>query len=243
MNNQNLFTAVVIGKTARSDVTPFLEQILKRVGKDLVHITGINGFKGIFESAAIEPNRGSFPFTYPQSEKAYSTLKPAVALFDFSTPWRRVSRAAATTRPWPQFFFCHYPVTFAIIMQRKNLPLPLISYDDAVAEVGPIPMKIPIVECWHAGPIPFGAIDRVFVIRKHPQRVRTLSPRTKVLASPKLCEALWPHLPFPLTDEEEHRQWWLKLWENAGDNVIADMLERARQHDERRRLALDEQFC
>jgi hypothetical protein len=229
-------------RAAMGEMTPFLQRILKRVGKDLVHITGLNGFKGICESAAIEPNSGSFPFTNPQSEKAYSTLKPAVALFDFSTPWRRVSKAAARTRTWPQFFFCHYPITLALVVQRKALPLPLISYDQAVVEVGVLPMKIPIVECWHPGPIPFGAIDRVLVIRKHPQRVRTLSSRAKVLSSPKLCEALWPHLPFPITAEEEHIQWWLKMWENAGEKAIANMLERARQHKEHKRRPPDDQL-
>jgi len=231
-----------MGITAMGEITPFLQRILKRVGKDLVHITGLNGYKGICESAAIKPNTGSFPFTYPQSEKAYSTLKPAVALFDFSAPWRRVSKAAARTRPWPQFFFCHYPITLALVIQRKALPLPLISYDQALAEVGVIPMKIPIVECWHAGPLPFGAIDRVFVIRKHPQRVRTLSPRAKVLSSPKLCEALWPHLPFPLTAEEERMQMYRNICKDVDKNVIADVLERARQYDERKRLPPDDQL-
>ncbi len=215
-------------------ITPFLQRILKRVGKDLVHITGFNGYKGICESAAIKPNTGSFPFTYPQSEKAYSTLKPAVALFDFSAPWRKVPKAAAMTRPWPQFFFCHYPITLALVIRRKVLPLPLVSYDQALAEVGLIPMKIPIVECWHAGPIPFDAIDRVLVIRKHPQRVRTLSPRAKVLSSPKLCEALWPHLAYPLTAEEEHMHMCKKMWENVDEKVSADILERARQYRLRR---------
>jgi len=224
------------------EITSFLQRILKRVGKDLVHITGLNGYNCICESAAIKPNTGSFPFTYPQSAKAYSTLKPAVALFDFSAPWRRVSKAAARTRPWPQFFFCHYPITLALVIRRQDLPLPLISYDQALAEVGVIPMKIPIVECWHAGPIPFGAIDRVLVIRKHPQRVRTLSPRANVLSSPKLCEALWPHLPFPLTAEEEHKQMLLKMWENVDETVIADALDRARQHKERKRLPPDDQL-
>jgi hypothetical protein len=227
---------LIVQGTAMGEATPFLQRILKRVGKDLVHITGFNGYNGIRESAAIKPNTGSFPFTYRQSEKAYSTLKPAVALFDFSTPWRRVSKAAARTRPWPQFFFCHYPITLALVIRRKALPLPLISYDQAVAEVGVIPMKIPIVECWHAGPIPFGAIDRVLVIRKHPQRVRTLSPRAKVLSSPKLCEALWPHLAYPLTAEEEHMQILVNMFDNVDEKVIDEMLERARRYDERKRL-------
>jgi hypothetical protein len=240
--NEKPSTAIGMGITAMGEITPFLQRILKRVGKDLVHITGLNGYKGICDSAAIKPNTGSFLFTYPQSEKAYSTLKPAVALFDFSAPWRTVSKAAAKTRPWPQFFFCHYPITLALVIQRKGLPLPLISYDQALAEVGVIPMKIPKVECWHAGPIPFRAIDRVLAIRKHPQRVRTLSPRAKVLSSPKLCEALWPHLPFPLTGEEEHLQMWLKMWENVDENVIADVLERARQHEARKGLPPDEQL-
>jgi hypothetical protein len=224
------------------EITPFLQGILKRVAKDLVHITGVDGYNGICESAAIKPNTGSFPFTYPQSEKAYSTLKPAVALFDFSTPWRKVSKAAATTHPWPQFFFCHYPITLALVIRRKDLPLPLVSYDQAVAEVGVIPMKIPIVECWHAGPIPFGAIDRVVVIRKHPKRVRTLLPRARVLSSPSLCEALWPHLAYPLTADEEHMEMWRNMIENTDEAVIADILERARKYDERKRLPPDDQL-
>jgi hypothetical protein len=220
------------------EITPFLQGILKRLGKDLIHITGFDGYKGICDVAAIIPNTGSFPFTYPQSKNAYSTIKPAVALFDFSTPWRKVSKAAARSRPWPQFFFCHYPVTLALVIRRKALPLPLVSYDQAVAEVGLNPTKIPIVECWHAGPIPFGAIDRVLVIRKHPQRVRTLSPRAIVLASPKLCETLWPHLAYPLTAKEEHIQMVLTMFENIDKKVIDDMEERARQHLERRRQSM-----
>lgn len=224
------------------EITPFLQRILNRVGKDLVHITGVNGYKGICESAEIKPNSGSFPFTYPQSEKAYSTLKPAVALFDFFTPWHMVSKAEAMMRPWPKFFFCHYPITLALVIRRKALPLPLISYDQALAEVGDIPVKIPIVECWHAGPIPFGAIDRVFVIRKHPQRLRTLSPRAKVLSSPKLCEALWPHLPYPLSAQEEHMQMWAIMLENVDETMIADILERSRTHNECNRIPPDDQL-
>ena len=126
------------------------------------------------------------------------------------------------------------------MIRRAALPLPRIYYDQAVAEFGVNPMKIPIVECWHAGPIPFGAIDRVLVIRNHPQRVRTVSPRAKVLSSSKLWEALWPQLPYPLTAEEAHMQWWLKLWENVDEKVIADLVERGRQCDERKRLSPDD---
>jgi hypothetical protein len=217
---------------AMEELTPFLKGVLKRAGKNLVHVTGLDGYKGICDAAAIEPNRGLFPFTYPQSKSAYSTVKPAVALFDFSIPWRKVSKA----EHWPQFFFCHRRVTLALVIDRKSLPLPLTAYDQAVSEVGILPTKIPIVECWHAGPIPFGCIDRVLVIRKHPERVRTVSPRAKVLSSSNLRKALWPHLPPPLTEDEENTEAWLKMFENWEPSAIEDMLERARLYDESRRL-------
>jgi hypothetical protein len=220
------------------ELTPFLRRILKRVGKDLVHVTGFNGYASIRACNAIEPNTGSFPFTYPQSQNAYSTLKPAVALFDFTTPWRKVSRAAARTRPWPQFFFCHHPVTLALVIRREALPLPLVSYEQATAEVGILPMKIPIVECWHPGPIPFGAIDRVMIIRRCPQRVRTLPPGANELSCSNIYEMLWPRLPYPLTAEEEHTQMLVDHFASSPDDVIADILERGRQYDERKRLSL-----
>jgi hypothetical protein len=57
----------------------------------------------------------------------------------------------------------------------------LIKHHEGVSEVGDGAMKIPIVECWHAEPIPIASINRVLVIRNDPKWVRTLRHRCSSL--------------------------------------------------------------
>ncbi len=202
-----------------------LRFLIQRLRQSLVHVTGAAGLHGIRKSGAVVANDGTRPFTYGSSRQCYATVKVAVALFDFerATDEEMVS----TFDRYEQFFTLDRPATFVLHVDRQGLDL--IHYDEATAEVGGRPMKIPWVEAWVPRQIPISRVRKITVVRMDPFAFRTLranDPRID-LAADQIVAEVWPHLPAPRTREEVDapHQWSLPEESHA---AIREAYKRAR---------------
>jgi hypothetical protein len=170
-----------------------IKRLRQSLRHGLYHVTSPNGFRGIVETGAIFPNDGHFPHTYPQSIKSYATKRGAVALFDFES-----ASDQHFVEYWylcEDFFYHHAPLTYVLAIDRSQLPAMLITYEQALAELGFGTPKIAYLETWCPVPVPFGAITRVTIVRKLPIRYHTFRPEHPGLLNPEaLADALWPTL-------------------------------------------------
>ena len=132
-----------------------LDDLLRVLRRGVYHLTSVQGYRGIRRSGEIQPNEGSFPYTYPQSATSYARLQGYVSLFDFETP--TISQCLLTRPLWDGFFIKHKPATLLISLDRKKLAPKLIPNDVALQ----VPQHergtwLRHVEVWYPGPIPFG---------------------------------------------------------------------------------------
>ena len=121
------------------------------------HTTGVRALLDIRSAGAIEPNRGQFSFTFPQTANSYALAKGYVSLFDFATPTDE--QCISFYMKWAGFFSHHKPCTVAIEVAMDRLPGRFIRNDHAKSEVGFNRVWIPWVEAWHDGPIPLSAFN------------------------------------------------------------------------------------
>lgn len=138
------------------------DQLREMLSSTICHITSPEGWKGILATGAISPNDGRFADSFPQSANSYARKKPAVALFDFA----RAEPQHMADHWWKcePFLRRYSPATYALILDRAQLPSPLIDYDEATAEFGHRFVKIPYLEVWSVQPIPKEAVVDVIVI-------------------------------------------------------------------------------
>lgn len=134
------------------------------------HTTGLEGFEGIVESGAIEPNPGNRDFTFPQTENSYGYLKGYVSLFDFGSAIQ--DECIAEAQKWSTFFKRRKPVNIALGIRRELISDRLIENARALKETGYKTMWIPGVEAWHDGPIPCSAIESVLIVSHGASRWR-----------------------------------------------------------------------
>jgi hypothetical protein len=173
-----------------------LKRYLRRFRQSLVHVTGPEGFRGIRERGAILPNDGSFRSTFPQSMNSYSRKRGAVALFDFARPSPR--QFVEQFQNVACFFPCHHPATLILLLSREIVGPDLIDYSQAFDEVGPGVTKIPHFEIWHAGSIPFRAVESVILMRERPYLLKTFAPRdSRLLTIEDLMRLTWPTHEIP----------------------------------------------
>jgi len=140
-----------------------LSKIYPLLRGGLFHRTSIEGYRGIRRSGQISPNRGQFPFTYPQSQAYYCFSKRYVCLFDF----RSISdqKCISIQHIWGQFFFDQKPFTIVFRLNRDSLSEKLIP-STAVKQTDPdYKPRIAYIEAWYPEPIPFEAIDGFLVIK------------------------------------------------------------------------------
>ena len=130
--------------------------------KGVFHRTGIEGYKGIRQTGNILPNKGNFPFSYPQSEKYYGYSMGYICLFDFEAA--REEDYRGNYHLWADFFYDHKPKTVILKLNRQKLADKLIpnSARPKNGEVGYKP-AIAYVEVWYPVAIPVSAIDSYIV--------------------------------------------------------------------------------
>jgi hypothetical protein len=128
----------------------------------LFHRTSIEGYRGIRSSGQIFPNRGQFPFTYPQSKHYLAFSKGYVSLFDFGSI--RDQDCISIHHTWGQFFFDQKPITIILRLNRDSLSQ-LIPNNSAPKRSAPdYRSYIPYVEAWYPEAIPVEAIDSFIVV-------------------------------------------------------------------------------
>lgn len=127
------------------------------------------GYRGIRKSGYILPNKGLFPFRYPQTPNYFGYSKGYVSLFDFGPA--RDRDCIAIHHTWGQFFFDHKPITTALRLNRDVLSDKLIP-STAAPKLGDKDYKgrIPYVEAWYPEAIPFSVIDSFMVVRLGAER-------------------------------------------------------------------------
>lgn len=127
--------------------------------RGIFHTTTIEGYKGIRQSGNILPNKGDFPFRYPQSKTYYGYSMGYICLFDFESAREEDYRG---NHYWWADFFCDHrqPVTIVLKLNRQALAGKLIpnSARPKLDEVGYVP-AIAYVEVWYPEAIPVSAID------------------------------------------------------------------------------------
>lgn len=140
----------------------WIGELFPRLRGRLWHNTSLQALREIRSTGAIEPNRGQFPFTFPQTGNSYGFAKGYVSLFDFVTPTEE--ECIHFYMKWAGFFSHHKPYTVAIDIAAHRLPGRLVSNEAARLEVGFKKVWIPWVEAWHDGPIPISAFNGYLLI-------------------------------------------------------------------------------
>lgn len=132
-------------------------QIFPLLRGGLFHRTGIQGFRGIFNTGYILPNTGQFPTSYPQTREYYGFSRGYISVFDFhNIP---DAYCISNYNIWGVFFFDHEPVTIVFRLRRDMLTDKLIP-NDAAPKLDSLDYKshIAYVEAWYPEPIPIAAI-------------------------------------------------------------------------------------
>lgn len=129
----------------------------------IFHRTGIEGYRGIRQLGHILPNKGQFPYSYPQSKFYYGPSKGYVCLFDFESAAEKDCIAIHHT--WGHFFSDHQPATVALRLNRQILGSELLP-NSAAPKLGTEGYKsyIPYIEAWYPRPIPLAAVDGYILI-------------------------------------------------------------------------------
>jgi hypothetical protein len=158
------------------------DPLQQQLQQALCHVTSPDGFKGIRASGAILPNDGTRPLSCPQSQNSYATAKSAVALFDFE----RTDAQWMNDHWWKcvvPFLHRYLPATYVLLLDRAQLSVPLITYTEAMAEVGYTSVMIQHMEAWSPQPVPWSAITGVMVVVFR-EWVCTLDPSDPQLDDP-----------------------------------------------------------
>ena len=130
------------------------------------HTTGPGGLRGILSSGGIEPNRGAFNYSWPQSPNSYGGKRGYVSLFDFrDVPEEKYTECYYK---WTTFFYKHKPFTYALQIADHYLDERFISAKQVRASPAYGEFLIPHVEAWFDGSIPVSMISGVVVFSSVP---------------------------------------------------------------------------
>ncbi|MCD4791134.1 MAG: hypothetical protein K8R37_14155 [Bacteroidales bacterium] len=142
----------------KSTIYPLMTQLIKGV----LHRTSIDGYKGIRQTGNILPNKGNFPFSYPQSISYYGFSMGYICLFDFESA--RDDDYRGNHHIWADFFYDHKPITIILRLNRQKLSDKLIpnSVRPKPVETDYVP-AIAYVEAWYPEAISVSAIDSYIV--------------------------------------------------------------------------------
>lgn len=159
MDEQKQIEEYQLESFRQSSVYPLFP--LLRTG--IFHRTSIEGYKGIRRLGHILPNKGEFPYRYPQSKFYYGPSKDYVCLFDFESAAEKDCIAIHHT--WGHFFSDHRPATVALRLNRQALGSELIP-SSAAPKLGTEGYKsyIPYIEAWYPKPVPLAAVDGYILI-------------------------------------------------------------------------------
>lgn len=143
-------------------------RLMPLLRKGIFHRTSIDGYKGIRQTGCILPNKGDFPFSYPQSKVYYGYAMSYVCLFDFESA--REEDYRGNHHIWANFFYDHKPLTIILRLNRLMLANKLIpnSVRPKPGEAG-YKSAIAYVETWYPEAIPVSAIDGYIVTCLDPQ--------------------------------------------------------------------------
>jgi hypothetical protein len=135
-----------------------------KVKNKLCYRTGEQALKNIFDTGAILPNDGSFPYTYPQSKVSFARIHNLVSLFDFSR--QTEDECTKQIHNWYRFFFDHSPVTIVIFLDRELLTANLMTNEKAIEMTKGTfdPIFLPHVEAFYPQPIPCRAFTGYLII-------------------------------------------------------------------------------
>lgn len=140
-----------------------ISKIYPKLRGGLFHRTNISGYRGIKKSGNILPNRGLFPFSYPQSETYFAFSRGYISLFDFELASDRDCISIHHT--WDHFFFDGKPITIVFRLNRDYLSQKLIPNSSGSKWGEPNHRSyIPYVEAWYPEPIPFNVIDDFIIV-------------------------------------------------------------------------------
>jgi hypothetical protein len=136
--------------------------LMRLLREGILHRTNIDGYKGIRQSGKILPNKGTFPFSYPQSKTNFGHSMGYICLFDFESA--REEDYRANHHIWADFFSDGKPVTIVLKLNRQRLADKLIpnSARPKLGEPGYKP-AIAFVEVWYPEAIPTSAIDSYII--------------------------------------------------------------------------------
>jgi hypothetical protein len=148
------------------DIQSFRESsvypLMPLLRKGILHRTSIEGYKGICQSGYIMPNKGQFPFSYPQSKIYYGHSMGYICLFDFESSREEDYRINHHT--WAKFIRDHEPVTIIFRLNREKLGDKLLpnSHPPKLGEEGHKAF-IPFVEVWYPEAIPLSSVDSYII--------------------------------------------------------------------------------
>jgi hypothetical protein len=134
------------------------------------HRTSLLGLKGILTANALQPNAGSFGYSYPQSKSSYASALKAVALFDFDEPTD--DAIADRAYAWEPFIFGKLPGVL-IRLDRAALDKSLLILPSEIwandYRLSPLQDRakltiIPDMEALYIGPISAGAFSRLILL-------------------------------------------------------------------------------
>lgn len=145
-----------------------IAQLFPLLRGGLFHRTGIQGFRGIFDTGFIFPNTGQFPTSYPQTKHYYGFSKRYISVFDFHEV--HDAQCISNYHVWGSFFFDHKPLTISFRLNRNMLIDKLIP-NVAGPKLGSPEYKayIAYVEAWYPEPISVKAVQSFLLVAQNPQ--------------------------------------------------------------------------
>ncbi len=131
----------------------------------LLHITSLDGYRGILRDRLIKPNDGSRPYTYRKCGVCH--LIGAVALVGLKLGKEPLFGPGASGL-WMGLLTRHKPITFVLHLDRSRLPgeLRLLTFDDRArfTEAPYHGQMLPDSEVCYPGSIPISAVKRCILV-------------------------------------------------------------------------------